>query len=264
MHQAKYIRIDNVTLHYEATGQGQPLVFLNGLGMSVPDWAEQAAYFSQDYRVITFDFRGQGASDKAPSPYSISLFCDDTARLLRSIDAWPAHLVGLSMGGMVAFQMAVSHPELVRSMVIVNSGPELILRTWRLRSEFLKRRLIVRVLGMRKMAEILASRLFPEKNQEFLRGEMIKRWAQNDKNSYYNSLRALPGWSVSKYLSGIDCPTLVISGDQDYTPVSYKQSYVSKMPRAELAVISGSRHATPMDQPEKFNEVVADFLRRYS
>ena len=80
MHQAKYIRIDDVTLHYEATGQGQPLVFLNGLGMSVRDWEGQAAHFARDYQVITFDYRGQGSSDKPPGPYSMSLFCDDTVR----------------------------------------------------------------------------------------------------------------------------------------------------------------------------------------
>ena len=258
------IIIDNITLHYETRGQGKPVLFLNGLGMSALDWEGQTAYFFKDYRVITYDYRGQGASDKPPGPYSISLFCDDTARLLRTLDAWPAHIVGLSMGGMIAFQTAVSYPELVRSLVIVNSGPELVLRTWRQKFEFVKRRLIVRFLGMRKMAEILAGRLFPESWQESLRKEMINRWAQNDKSAYNNSVLALRNWSVSKYLGDIRCPTLVISADQDYTPVSYKQSYVSKMPEAELAVISNSRHASPLDQPEKFNQMVADFLKRHS
>jgi pimeloyl-ACP methyl ester carboxylesterase len=158
--------------------------------------------------------------------------------------------------------MAVSYPEMVKSMVVVNSGPELVLRSWRLRCSFLRRRLIVRTLGMKKMAEFIAERIFPEKGQEALREEMTNRWAQNDRKAYYNTLRALPGWSVAEYLGGIDCPTLVISADQDYTPVSYKRAYVSKMPKAELAVVSDSRHATPMDQPEKFNKLVADFLKR--
>ena len=258
------IRINNITLHYETTGQGHPLLFLNGLGMSVGDWEGQAGYFSKDYQVITFDCRGQGASEKPPGPYSISLFCDDTVGLLRSVKAWPTHLVGLSMGGMIAFQLAVSHPELVRSMVIVNSGPDLTLRTRAQKLELLKRRLIVRILGMRKMAEILAGRLFPEKGQEFLRREMARRWAQNDKNAYNNSVQALKDWSVSKHLGEILCPTLVISADQDYTPLSYKQSYVSRMPDAELVEISNSRHATPMDQPEIFNRIVSEFLMKHS
>jgi len=259
------IRIKNITLYYEATGQGHPLLFLNGLGMSVRDWEGQVGYFSKkDYRVITFDYRGQGASDKPAGPYSISLFCDDTVRLLRSINAWPTHLVGLSMGGMIAFQMAVSHPEFIRSMVIVNSGPDLTLRTRAQKLELLKRRLIVRILGMRKMAEILAGRLFPEKGQESLRREMARRWAQNDKNAYNNSVQALKDWSVSKHLGEILCPTLVISADQDYTPLSYKQSYVNKMPDAELVAIPNSRHATPLDQPEIFNEIVSEFLMQHS
>ncbi len=184
--------------------------------------------------------------------------------MLRSINAWPTHLVGLSMGGMIAFQMAVSHPELVRSMVIVNSGPGLTQLTRTQKLEFLKRRLIVRILGMRRMAEILAGRLFPEKGQEALRREMARRWAQNDKKAYNNSVRVLQDRSVSKYLCEVRCPTLVISAGQDYTPLSYKQSYVSKMPDAVLVEISDSRHATPLDQPEIFNEIVSEFLMKHS
>jgi pimeloyl-ACP methyl ester carboxylesterase len=149
-------------------------------------------------------------------------------------------------------------------MVIVNSGPDLTLRTRAQKLELLKRRLIVRILGMRKMAEILAGRLFPEKGQESLRREMARRWAQNDKNAYNNSVQALKDWSVSKHLGEILCPTLVISADQDYTPLSYKQSYVNKMPDAELVAIPNSRHATPLDQPEIFNEIVSEFLMQHS
>ncbi|MGO9532548.1 MAG: alpha/beta fold hydrolase, partial [Syntrophobacteraceae bacterium] len=91
-----------------------------------------------------------------------------------------------------------------------------------------------------------------------------QRWAQNDKNAYYNSILALRDWSVLKYLGEIRCPSLVISADQDYTPVSYKEFYVSRMPDAKLAIISNSRHTTPLDQPERFNEIVVEFLRAHS
>jgi pimeloyl-ACP methyl ester carboxylesterase len=232
--------------------------------MSVRDWERQVAYFSTSYRVITFDYRGQGSSDKPAGPYSIPLFCDDTVRLLMAANVWPAHMVGLSMGGMIAFQMAVSHPELLRSMVIVNSGPDLMQRTRVQKIEFLRRRFIVRVFGMRMMAKILADRLFPREGQESLRGEMAQRWAQNDKDAYNNTVKALRDWSVSKYLGEIRCPTLVISADQDNTPVKYKEQYVSRMPDARLAVIPNSRHYTPLDQPEIFNEIVAEFLRGHS
>jgi pimeloyl-ACP methyl ester carboxylesterase len=93
---------------------------------------------------------------------------------------------------------------------------------------------------------------------------MARRWAQNDKNAYNNSVQALKDWSVSKHLGEILCPTLVISADQDYTPLSYKQSYVNKMPDAELVAIPNSRHATPLDQPEIFNEIVSEFLMQHS
>lgn len=256
------IQLQDVTLRYEVAGEGQPLLFLNGLGMSLEDWDSQAAFFSKEYHVIRFDYRGQGESDKPPGPYSIPLFCEDAANLLHRLNAGPANLVGLSMGGMVAFQMAVSHPGLLRSMVIVNSGPELVLRNRRQKFEFLKRRLIVRMLGMRTMAKILAGSLFPEKGQEKLRDEITNRWARNDKDAYIQSFMALMNWSVSERLGEIRRPTLIVSADRDYTPVSFKKAYADRMPDAELVVISNSRHATPMDQPEKFNNIVADFLKR--
>jgi len=256
-----YIKIDNVTLHYETRGHGNPLILLNGLGMSVADWKKQAAFFSRNHMVITLDFRGQGSSDKPPGPYSIPLFSADAAHLLRSFKAWPADVIGLSMGGMVAFQMAVSYPELVKSMVLVNSGPEFKLRTAAQKFEFLKQIFIVQIFGMRNAAQVLANRLFPEKGQEAMRREMIGRWSNNDKKAYINSILALKDWSVLEHIGKICCPTLVVAADQDYSSISYKEYYVRKMADAGLTVILNSRHATPMDQPEAFNKVVEDFIR---
>ena len=75
-------------------------------------------------------------------------------------------------------------------------------------------------------------------------------------------MRGLVGWSVSDRLADVHCPTLVIAADEDYTPVSLKRAYVAQMPRAEMVVIEDSRHATPVEHPEQFNQVLSDFLRR--
>jgi pimeloyl-ACP methyl ester carboxylesterase len=256
------IRIGGINLYYEMIGQGQPLLFIHGLGSSNRDWEKQAAFFSRDYLVVTFDVRGHGRSDKPPGPYSISLFANDTKELIKSLDLAPVHIVGLSMGGMIAFQLAASSPELLRSMVIVNSAPEFIIRTFRQRIELWKRLLVTRVLGMRKMAELLGRRLFPEPEQDELRRLIVERWGANDKQAYLHSLRALVGWSVADRLSDIRCPTLVVAADKDYTPVAFKKSYVSGIPDAELVVIADSRHATPLDQPNRFNEALAAFLSK--
>ena len=164
--------------------------------------------------------------------------------------------------GIGGFQLAVDAPELVRSLVIVNSAPELILHTFKDRARFFQRLMIVRLLGMRKMGEVLSARLLPKPEHQDLRREFVERWTQNDKRAYLDSIRALVGWSVSEHLSEIRIPTLAVAADDDYSPVSVKEAYVSRMPRAELVVIPDSRHATPVEQPQAFNEAVAAFLAR--
>ncbi len=90
----------------------------------------------------------------------------------------------------------------------------------------------------------------------------VERWAENDPRAYRDAMQAIVGWSVTDRLSTIQCPTLVIAADQDYTPVAVKEAYVARMPRAELVVIGDSRHATPVEQPEQFNEALMAFLSR--
>ncbi len=259
-----YIQVNGISLYYEEAGQGQPLLFINGLGLSTRSWVNQVEHFSRKFRVVTFDPRGHGKSDKPSGPYSIAMFASDTAGLIRTLDLSPSHIIGLSMGGMTGFQLAVSSPELVKAMVIVNSGPEFILRTLKQKLEMAKRELIVRFLGMRKMGRILSRRLFPKPEQEELRGFMARLWAENDRYAYRESLRALKGWSVVEGLRDIRVPTLIVSADQDYTPVVYKQWYADQIPGAELTIISDSRHATPVDQPLRFNQAVMEFLMKHS
>jgi 3-oxoadipate enol-lactonase len=120
-------------LYYEEHCQGQPLLFIHGLGSSTQDWELQVQEFSITYRVITFDLREHGQSDKPAGPYSMSIFVADTARLLRTLGIESAHVAGLPLAGGVAFQLAVDAPELLKTMVIVNSAPELVVRTFKYR-----------------------------------------------------------------------------------------------------------------------------------
>lgn len=256
------LHVRDIDLYYEIAGRGQPILFIHGLGSSSRDWEPQVAFFAKHYQVVTFDVRGHGQSGKPPGPYSIPLFATDTAELIKSLGIAPAHVVGISMGGMIAFQLAVSAADLVRSLVIVNSGPEFILRTFKERIGGLQRLLIVRLLGMRKMGQVLSKRLFPKPEHEELRRVFVERWAENDRRAYSDAMRAIVGWSVSDRLGDIRSPTLVIAADEDYAPVSLKEAYVAKIPQAELVVIADSRHATPAERPEQFNEALMAFLSR--
>lgn len=254
------LKIKGINLYYEDQGTGEPILFIHGLGSSGQDWELQAAAFSPHYRVITLDLRGHGRSDKPAGPYTMSQFAGDAAALLQSLGVASAHVVGLSLGGGVAFQLAVDQPALVRSLTIVNSAPEMVPRTFKERFTIWQRLAIVHLMGLPKMATVLSPRLFPDPAHAHLRQLFAERFAQNEKPAYLASLRALIGWSVTPRLGDINCSTLVITADQDYTPVALKEAYVAKMPNARLAVIPNAHHATPMERPEAFNAVLGEFL----
>lgn len=123
-------------------------------------------------------------------------FARDVAVLLRKRDAVPAHVVGLSMGGMVTLQLGADAPRLARSLVAVNSVTDAELRTWHDVWFYFSRRTAVQLLGMRQVGEILAERLFVKPEQEELRREFVRRRAQNDKQAYLWAMDAIMGWSV--------------------------------------------------------------------
>lgn len=250
----------DVTLYYETAGSGVPLLLLHGLGSSSQDWQLQVEAFAPHYQVITLDVRGHGRSSKPPGPYTIPQFAADLNAFVQALGVAPVHLLGLSLGGMIALQTAVDYPHLLRSLIIVNSYPELTPRTWRERWAWQQRVLIVRLFGMARLGQYLSRRLFPLPEQAELRQIMVARWAQNELRPYLAAMQAVRGWSVSARLGEIRCPTLVIAADQDYTSVASKEAYTAKIPGARLHVIANSRHATPIDQPQAFNCAVLAFL----
>jgi pimeloyl-ACP methyl ester carboxylesterase len=257
-----YHSVDDVPLYYDETGSGPPLLFVHGLGSSTRDWAEQVAHFRSDYRVLRLDLRGHGRSGRPQGPYHMAEFAREVAVLLRHLDAAPAHVVGLSMGGMVALQLAADAPRLVRSLVVVNSTADTRIRTWEDLWFYVSRRTAVQMLGMRRVGQLIARRLFVEPHQEDLREEFVRRWAENDKKGYLWSVDAIMGWSVWDRLSSIRMPALLVAAEHDYTPVAEKNRIVAEMPRAELAVVEGARHALPVERPAVFNARVGGFLEQ--
>lgn len=251
---------EGCSLHYEEYGHGTPLILIHGLGSSSQDWELQVPVLARHYRLIVVDVRGHGRSDKPRERYSIEGFTYDLIALIEHLDLPPAHVVGLSMGGMIAFQLAVDEPGRVKSLCIVNSAPQVKVRSAREYWWWAKRWTLARVLSLATVGKALGDRLFPKPAQADLRRKMAERWAKNDKRAYLASFDAIVGWGVQERLSRITCPTLVISADHDYTPVAQKENYVKLLPDARLVVIEDSRHATPLDQPEVFNTTLLDFL----
>lgn len=251
-----------IDLHYLDEGIGDPVLLLHGLGSRSSDWQLQLPFLRDAYRVIIPDLRGHGLSPKSPGPYSLGMMTADVVALLDKLDAGPVHVIGLSMGGMIGFQLAVDHPNRVRSLVAVNSTPDLVPRTSGERWQIRQRRWLARLAGPRQTGQFLARRLFPKPDQDLLRETLVAEWSQNDKAAYIASMDACVGWSVLADIGRIRCPVLVVSGDRDYLPLAAKRAYTDMIPGARLEIINDSGHATPVDQPEVFNQLMMKFLRQ--
>lgn len=257
-------KVNGIRIYYEITGEGEYLLLIHGLGSSTRDWEEQVPVFSQKFKVISIDLRGHGKTDKPKGPYNMEMFAKDIADLLNKLGINSTHILGISLGGGIAFQFAVDYPEMVNSLIIVNAGIEIPADSFKMKIEAFKRTLIVKLVGMNKMGKVLAPRLFIKPEQEELRKKLIERWAENDKKAYISAMRALIGWSVRDQLHKLNFPTLIIGSDEDYVPSSIKEEYTALIPNAKFIEIEDARHAVTMEKPKQFNEIVMKFLLEQS
>ena len=249
-----------VRIAWDSTGAGDPVLFLHGLGGALEDWEPQLAPFAERYRVLRLSVRGHGASDKPAGRYAVEDFTSDVIAVLRAAGVERAHIVGLSMGGMIALQLACDAPGMVRSLVLANTGPEIKAESTKERIGLWQRRVLTRFLSMEKFAAILAQRLFPEPGQEAMQAEFRRRWAANDPRAYRESYLALLRWSVAARISAIREPALVVHSEFDYTTLERKKRWADKLPNVRIVTIAGGRHAVSMDKASEFNRVVLEFL----
>lgn len=254
------IKVNKIELNYEEYGKGEVLLFLHGLGSTKADWDAQVPFFSKKYRVVVVDLRGHGKTSIPSKDYGVRFMTEDIKQLLDVLKIEKTSVVGFSMGGAVAFQLAYDSPEKIKNLVIVNSGPDFnnmgkigedLLNN---RTEFLKTK------GLGALAKEIAYNMFPEDTQVDMRNQFEERCKENDYDAYYNSFVTLMNWGLGDKLKEIKTRTLIVASDMDYTPVSFKEEYVKRMPNAELSVIKNSRHGTVIDQPKEFNKVLENFL----
>lgn len=255
------IQVNTIELDYEDYGVGKVLLFLHGLGSTKKDWDAQVPFFSENYRVITLDLRGHGASTIPKKEYGVALMTEDVKALLDQLEIKKATLIGFSMGGAVAFEMANSYPTYVENLVIVNSGPDFN-NMGSIGVELLKNRThFLETKGLELLAKEIAFNMFPEAHQVEMRNAFEIRCKNNDYNGYYQSFVTLMEWGLGDKLKDIKARTLVVASDMDYTPIAFKEEYVNRMVNASFCVIENSRHGVVIDQADAFNEALNKFLK---
>jgi pimeloyl-ACP methyl ester carboxylesterase len=265
-------------LHHTLHGAGPLLVLLHGLGSSADDWELQVPAFSQHYTVLTLDLRGHGRSlaPGARPAFTIPQMADDVAALVASppfsLPAGegqgegestrpPAHVLGLSLGGCVAQALAIRHPRLVRSLVLVNTFARLQPAGLRGAGGLVRRLWLLATAPMPALAAYIARGLFPKPEQRPLFDMAVERLGRNTKAHYWAAMRAVAALDLRPQLAHIQCPALIIAGDRDRTvPRAAIDVLRRGLPHARFALVPDSGHATPYDQTEIFNRLVLDFL----
>lgn len=258
-----YRTVNGIRLRYELWGEGKtPLVLLHGLGSSADDWMLQLPAFAPHFLCVLPDLRGHGLSDKPDGRYSIALFANDVAQLLEELGLAPAHVLGLSLGGLVAQQLAIERAALVRSLVLINTFPGLWPPPLHALGTLLRRR--SSVLGTPNMADTagrIAADLFPNAQLAVLRDLTMRRLAANDADAYRRATLAVLRFRPGRRLRRVTQPTLIIAGENDrIVPRVYQERLRRQLPHAQFVTIADSGHASNIDQPEAVNAAVLAFL----
>ena len=255
------VNLGDIAMHYEEAGQGPPLLLLHGLGNCAEDWEAQLPEFAKSFHVIVPELRGFGRTPAGRAPPSIKRLADDIWQLLQELHIARAAVVGYSMGGAVAQQLALDHPGAVTRMVIANSMPSFRPRTLRERFEVWYRYLVMHLLGPRRLAEISTQRLYPGAQYEQLRQRVVERHSRyNTVSGYVRALRALTGWSVLERLGELKMPVLVLAAEHDYFPRDDSVRFAHALPHGRFHCFEGTHHGLPLEAPEVFNAAVLKFL----
>jgi 3-oxoadipate enol-lactonase len=237
------------------------VLLLHGLGSCGEDWALQRPALLPHFTVLAPDLRGQGDSPLPAGWPTIQDLAGDVLLLLDRLEIRSAHVVGLSLGGAVALQLAADEPARLRSLVAVNTFARLR-ATRGSRRRGIERMWLAATGRMDELGRRVADGLFPDDGQQAFRDAAAARLAGNRPLAYIKMLVAVSRFDLRARLGEIRAPTLVVAGENDTTvPLSCKLELAAHIPGARLARFAGSRHVTPLDRAGPFTARLLEFLR---
>jgi len=259
------VQVGDINMYYEFYGEGEPLLLIAGLGDDLTGWTYQVADFSKEYRVLVFDNRGTGRTDAPDMPYSISMMADDTAGLMEALGIDQAHVLGVSMGGYIAQELAIRHPGRTKSLIMATTS----IGSYTLETHILYSRARAALDGLSPIVFFQLMLPFIFTDRTFEDPEMVQMAldtiaGQPDRTPAYALSRqfiACVEHSARGRLSRVAVPTLVIAGRNDpFVPFSLSEELAAAIPNARLAVLDGGGHGFNAEISARFNRAVLDFL----
>lgn len=261
------IHANGIDLHYIAAGHGAPVVLLAGFGGDHLSWGLQFPAFRARHRTIAIDNRGCGRSSAPDVPYTTRLMAADTIGVLDHLGIEAAHLVGVSLGGMIAQEIALAHPARVLSLQLHatagRADPYLsvLLETWRLVRAQLGREMVQQsmalwLFGRRSFAER------PRLIEMLMRQATIHPYAPGEVG-FARQGEAVVTHDALDRLGTITCPTLITAGEDDVlVPPRFARELADRISHAGLHIIPDAGHMWCWETPEAFNGLSLDFLAK--
>jgi len=255
----------NVNIYYEIIGQGEPLVMIRGISSNADHWYEQVPVLSKKYQLLVFDNRAIARSSDPGGSFSTRDMAADTVELMEAVGIKKAHVLGYSMGGMIAQEIALTCPEKVNGLILVatDCGNSLRIKAKpefsRLFSEMIR-------LGTNEAKKAAAGCLFAKQTLE-TRPDIIQRYTEvslrfpASQKTLARQWAAITQHDACNRLPKISSPTLVITGSEDeLIPPQNAKVMAQRIPGAQMISIDGGGHLFLIEQPEAFNEAVIGFL----
>jgi 3-oxoadipate enol-lactonase len=262
------VRTNGQELYFELHGEGDPVVLIMGIGYDSSLWLlHQVPALARRFKVLIFDNRDAGRSGRAIRPYTIADMADDVAGLLDALEIPRAHVVGLSMGALIAQQFALRHGS--RLIRLVLSGPDLAparqvfhpitVWSWVKANDTSGATFGTQQFAWLFSTTFLRDRAAVQQTFEFLSSNPNPVVPE----AYARQAHAYLDYDPTGSLAGIQAPTLVIVGEQDLlTPPWIAREVAAAIPGAQLEIIAGdgASHVVPLERPDEFNRLVTRFL----
>jgi pimeloyl-ACP methyl ester carboxylesterase len=266
-------KVGDINMYYEDQGQGETLVLIPGIGGDSTYYFRQIPSFSQKYRVIAIDNRGAGRSDKPDIPYTMGMLAADVAGLLDVININSAHILGHSLGGMIAQYFALNYPEKVRTLVLgatICSASHLVKST--LTDVF------TTGITTGQPRDLTPRQIFQETlpfgfTQEFINNnqDLIEQYFIESSKyptppyTFARQGQAAFGHETYDHLPKIKAPALVIAGDTDAIfSAENSRLIASRIPDAQLVILKNAAHSFQIEAAEETNKIVLSFLSKHN
>jgi 3-oxoadipate enol-lactonase len=256
--------INGINLYYEIHGTGQPLVLIQGFAGGAQAWGLQVRSFKKHFKVITLDNRGVGRTGRSSDSYTMKTMADDVIGLLDRLGIDNANILGLSMGGMIAQEVAISYPQRVKKLILCSTFATRDLPAAGAHSSAAARRPNTDIRDM-KFDALMTHMISSAYNVPFYRWLflfLMKAASRSvDSRGIFDQANALSAYSTLERLHCIQSPTLVMTGAEDRLVSPFHSDLLaSRIPNAKLVKVPGGSHAFFFEKARRFNKEVLAFL----